>query len=356
MTLYGAEEMTINWFRSFLSGRTQRVRIGDTVSTPLELASGVPQGGILSPIIFTLYTADMELWLKTSSLFNFADDTTTDNKSKSKEEIRTRLEEDALNVLGFMASNGLVANQAKTEFLLLNEKRTHDLTLTEIKVGNTIIKRTDHTKLLGVHIEETQEWNEHLKCLKSSLNHRLFVIRRVAQKIPKNKLMNIVHSLWISKLRYGLQLCTKVQLNIEEKKTATMKTLQLTQNRLLRTLNKTRVADKVSIESMLEKFKLLSVNQLSAEIKLIEVWKSINVEGCPINLVPYNQNQDPNDHLLRPKPTRVFNDTARLRMSQSSFNIDAAKVWNRAPKEVQNATTLYGAKRAIKIFCKSLPI
>ena len=69
--------------------------------------------------------------------------------------------------------------------------------------------------------------------LKSSLKHRLFVIRRVAQQIPKTKLMNIEHSLWMSKLRYGLQLCTKVQLNNEERKPALMKTLQLTQNRLL---------------------------------------------------------------------------------------------------------------------------
>ena len=135
-----------------------------------------------------------------------------------------------------------------------------------------------------------------------------------------------------------------------------MKTLQLTQNRLLRTLNKTRVTDKVSIKLMLEKFKLLSVNQLSAEIKLIEVWKSINVGGCPISLAPYNQNQGPNDYLLRPKPTRVFKDTSRLMMSQSSFNIDAAKVWNMAPIDVQSATTICGAKRAIKKFCKSLPI
>ena len=56
-----------------------------------------------------------------------------------------------------MASNGLVANQAKTEFLLLNEKRSDTLTLSEIKVGNTVIKRTAHTKLLGVQIEESQE-------------------------------------------------------------------------------------------------------------------------------------------------------------------------------------------------------
>ena len=94
------------------------------MSTALELVSGVPQGGILSPIIFTLYTADMEMWLKSSSLFNFADDTTTDNKSKCKKAIKDRLEEDAVNILNFMASKGLVANKTKTEFLVLNEKKT----------------------------------------------------------------------------------------------------------------------------------------------------------------------------------------------------------------------------------------
>ena len=53
----------------------------------LELVSGVPQGGILSPIVFTLYTSDMELWLKHSGLFNLADDTTTDSKGKVKADI-----------------------------------------------------------------------------------------------------------------------------------------------------------------------------------------------------------------------------------------------------------------------------
>ena len=89
MRIYGSDELTIAWFRSFLCGRTQRVRIGNSLSTPLVLVSGVPQGGILSPIIFTLYTADMELWLKSSSLFNFADDTTTDSKGREVTKIIT---------------------------------------------------------------------------------------------------------------------------------------------------------------------------------------------------------------------------------------------------------------------------
>ena len=54
-----------------------------------------------------------------------------------------------------MASNGLVANQSKTEFLVLNSKEKNPLT--EITVGNSVVLRTDHTKLLGIIIEESQE-------------------------------------------------------------------------------------------------------------------------------------------------------------------------------------------------------
>ena len=257
-----------------------------------------------------------------------------------------------------MASNGLVANQAKTEFLLLNEKKSDFTPLTEIKVGNTMIKRTPHTKLLGVHIDENQGWVTHVNSLKTTLNQRLFLIRRITQHLPRNKLINVVHCLWVSKLRYGLQLCTSVQLHHQEQKTMTMKTLQITQNRLLRVLNKTRVADKVSIKSMLDKFKLLSVNQLSAEIKLIEVWKSINIDKCPIKLEPYNpiQNASASRPQLRPKQTRVFKDTTRLKLSKCIFNIDAARIWNMAPIEIKTANSISCAKSAIKLFCKSLPV
>ena len=91
-----------------------------------------------------------------------------------------------------------------------------------------------------------------------------------------------------------------------------MKDLQLTQNRLLRTLNQTRVVDQISIVSMLIKFGLLSVNQLAAEIKLIEVWKSINVDGCRTKMEPYSTLANQPEFRLRPKTNRIFLDTARL--------------------------------------------
>ena len=356
LTLYGSDQTTSAWFRSFLTNRTQRVRIGAVVSDPLGLVSGVPQGGILSPIVFTLYTADMEFWLKTSKLTNFADDTTTVNKGKCKLEIKKGLEDDAAVVLDFMASNGLVANKLKTEFLVLNEKDKTNSPLLQIRVGDVLVDRTESAKLLGMMIEESQDWQEHFKQLQSSLNQRLFIIRRIKRQIPKEKLMSVVHSLWVSKLRYGLQLCTKVSITASDRRSAAMKSLQLTQNRMLRALNGSKIKDMISIKSMLSKFNLLSVNQLSAQIKLIEVWKSLNVEGYPLTLDPYNKQERSISAELRPKPTRIFDDTFRLQISNHSFNADAARLWNLAPTSIKTATTLSTAKTAILKHAMALPI
>ena len=64
LKIYGCNEKTCKWFNSFLTGREQVVKIGKAISTPKQLSSGVPQGSILSPIIFTIYCADLEEWVK----------------------------------------------------------------------------------------------------------------------------------------------------------------------------------------------------------------------------------------------------------------------------------------------------
>ena len=168
--------------------------------------------------------------------------------------------------------------------------------------------------------------------------------------------MSIVHSLWISKLRYGLQLCSKVRMCEEDTKPAYMKELQLTQNRLLRALNKTQVKDKVSIKEMLDKFNLLSVNQLAAQIKLLEVWKAVNILGYAIVRDPYSKDRPNNTHDLRTQSNRVFNDSSKLKIAEQSFSIDAAKLWNRAPETITKASTLHISKRSILNLVRTFPV
>ena len=76
--------------------------------------------------------------------------------------------------------------------------------------------------------------------------------------------MNVVHALWMSKLRYGLQLCSKVQLDNTDSKTALMKTLQLTQNRLLRA-KLMRILRKYTIIS---RFRFLKVGSRISQLRV----------------------------------------------------------------------------------------
>ena len=101
--------------------------------------TGVPQGGTHSPIIFTVYTADLENWVKLSKVFNYADDTTSDVASRQLEIVLKLLKEDAAAILAFMASNGLVANTKKTVFMLLNHRAKKEDLPISVQVGSNMV-------------------------------------------------------------------------------------------------------------------------------------------------------------------------------------------------------------------------
>ena len=74
---YGIDGAVLKWFKSYLSGRTQVVRCGESKSAPMTLLSGVPQGSVLRPILFLLYTADILGLIEKHDLHShlYADDT-----------------------------------------------------------------------------------------------------------------------------------------------------------------------------------------------------------------------------------------------------------------------------------------
>ena len=270
------------------------------------------------------------------------------------------LEEDADAILRFMASNGLVANASKTVFMLLNHKdKSEEKIPISIKVGNNDVVQERNTKLLGMKIDDNLSWKEHFSGkngLISALNKRLFTLRRVANHIPRDKLFQLAHALWVSKLRYGLQLCTEVRILDTETKNGNLKAVQIAQNKLLRLLDNSPISEKKSTHDLLASTGLMSVNQLAASIKLTETWKSIHIPNYPIQLEPNVIDRPESDRTVRTTTYRMWNQDARTRAEKESFSRNAAKIWNTAPMAIKNATTLNTAKKEIKKHCKTLPI
>ena len=167
-------------------------------------------------------------------------------------------------------------------------------------------------------------------------------------------ILRMVDGIFTSKVRYGPQLLGKVRLVSDDPEGGDFKAIQLVMNKLLRTLNGTKIKVKISTKSLLEKFGMLSINQLNAQVKLLEIWKATNVDNYPLKI------QQQSAHQLgvitrasqRGRPIEV----GKSNLTKSTCVSDAVRIWNMAPENVTGAKSLYQAKNAIKAFVKSLPI
>ena len=355
LALFGVKPRSVSWVKSFLTGRSQKVRIGSELSSSRMVSTGVPQGGVLSPLIFVLFVSDLQDWLLHSTAPTYADDTSTSTSCKTLEDTLTKMEEDAQQVLQFMASNGLVANAKKTSFLLLNCKQAgQEVTL---KIGSEIVSRDSSAKLLGITFQDNQQWKTQVYGkggLLSALNSRLYFIRRLKNHLAFKSVLKLVDGLFMSKLRYGIQLLGKVRTSMEDTVCAEFKDIQLIQNNLLRTLNGTKIKDMVSISSMLDKFKMLSANQLNASVKLLEMWKALNKDNYPLTV--NRQENNANGMSTRADSVGRPIEIGKTILTQKTSVSDAIHLWNRSPKNVTESLSLYQAKKEIRSFVKLLPI
>ena len=116
-------------------------------------------------------------------------------------------------------------------------------------------------------MDEDQSWTSQITGpggMISSLNSRLFIIKRLSASISKDRIKRIVDSLYTSKVRYGLQLLGKVRVCDSDPVNGLLSKLQVTQNQMARFLNNSKISDKISNKENLqqEQFNLGEPTQL----------------------------------------------------------------------------------------------
>ena len=142
----------------------------------------------------------------------------------------------------------------------------------------------------------------------------------------------------------------------EDVEDGNMKLAQIAQNKMLRVLDNSIIKDKRSKRDMLQKFDLLSVNQMAAQIKLTEAWKAMNVTNYPVKMRVERTKAPGQSRQLRASSVRDMEEGGRYKTTQASFVRDAGRLWNRAPNAIKESLTIATAKREIKKYCKTIPI
>jgi hypothetical protein len=160
---YGIRGVANDWFRSYLSDRLQFVSIGSASSNKRIIKCGVPQGSILGPLLFITYINDIVNVTNLASLILYADDTNMFLTNSDIDELARNANTELAKLSKWFTANRLSFNIKKTNFILFRTKNKKISFIPEIKVDNVAVTQVSCTKFLGVLINDTLTWNDHIR-------------------------------------------------------------------------------------------------------------------------------------------------------------------------------------------------
>ena len=196
----------LDWFRSYLSGRKQTVIINGKPSTKRDLNCGVPQGSVLGPLLFLIYTLPLgDIARKHKILFHiYADDNQIylAFKPLDADFTKARIENLIRDIKAWMVRNMLKLNDEKTEFLLIFSRYRAEVQFSPISVGGDLIYPSKSVKNLGVIFDSTMEFHKHVNSLTSTCFNQLHDLSKIRRFVTEGAAKTMVHAFISSRLDY----------------------------------------------------------------------------------------------------------------------------------------------------------
>ena len=180
---------------SFLKNRMQRVKIGSTYSSAKEISIGIPQGSVLGPLLFNIFTNDLFLTEMESDICSFADNTTLYACDISIEAVIIRLESDLHRMLHWLTDNGMKANPSKFQIMFLGQE---DMSKLCLNINGLLILSSKQVTLLGVNIDNSLKLEAHIKELCRKVNQKVHTFGRLRPFLGEQKAKLLFSSLIMS--------------------------------------------------------------------------------------------------------------------------------------------------------------
>lgn len=200
LTSSKAPKELFSWVSSYLDQRWQCVNSNGCFSNWYLAKSGVPQGGVLSPLLFALAIDSLEAQFDNSFIMKFADDVCLLHFLRDDED--NHLSEEFACILSWSSERGLCVNREKTK--LMNFQTKASISPPVLVVAETAIEVVKSARLLGLTIESNFSWKLHVSQVLSKARKRIFMLHSLSQaNAPKSILWMAYCSLVRSILCYA---------------------------------------------------------------------------------------------------------------------------------------------------------
>ena len=339
----GLSGSALSWFYSYLTGRSYFVNLDDFESDKHDICSGIPQGSILGPLLFSLYILPLgELIAEHGVNFHFYADDTQLYLSVAPDDpcALDPLLACVSSIKCWMSENFLKLNEDKTEVLIIGSSEQRE-SITS-RLGNLAEESNTSVKNLGVIIDSELNFNTHINHVTKIAFFHLRNIARIRNYLSLNDAKTLIHAFVFSRLDY----CNAILSGLPKKETDR---LQLVQNAAARVLTKTKMREHIT-PVLASLHWLPVVFRIDYKILLL-VYKALNglapsyLSDCLPRYVPGRHLRSSNADLLDPPPKMNYK-----KYGEASFCFYGPTAWNKLPLHLRQAVSVDSFKAQLKTY------
>ena len=261
---YGIRGHLHSWITSFLTGRSQKVIVEGSESESAPVISGVPQGSVLGPLLFLLFINDLPDNIASNTRL-FADDCIVYRTIRDHAD-QEALQEDLVRLAEWEDKWGMEFHPQKCSTLSVTRSRSPLRYPYQLK-GHTL-EVQDTTKYLGVDLQSTLSWKNHIDRITKKSNSMLGFLRRNLKSTSVETKTNA----YISMVRPNLEYCASVW-NPSQKEL--IQKIEMIQRRAARYVSN-RFRNTSSVSSMLDALQWEPLESRRTKIQLTLLFKIIN--------------------------------------------------------------------------------
>ena len=167
-----------SWISSFLTDRTQYTKFDSDCSRRMTTNTGTPQGTVLSPLLFSIYTDFITSATSNVTVLKYADDTVIIGNIQSDSDFMLYQEE--VNRICILCNNSdLLLNPTKTHEMIFTTSRDPPV-FPQVFIDNCAIETTDDVLYLGVHIDSKLRFSKQATSVESKCRQRMYILKRFA--------------------------------------------------------------------------------------------------------------------------------------------------------------------------------